>query len=418
MKGKRAVVLGAGAVGICCALALRDRGMEVKLVDRKGAAEETSSGNAGVVATNAILPLLTPGMLSSLPAFALQASPKLRYSPLYVLRHARRFARLTLGATGSHAARVADALAPLVQDSARRCRPLAERAGCGGLLSPDGWFHLYRGESELRGAGESFEMLRERGVDLEPIGKDALHDLEPEVRPIFSGGVWYRCSITCSDPGAMLKGFASLLEREGGELARGEAVGFSEGDGRCEVRYAGGEAEQCDLLVVALGAWSAEFLRPEADFPLIVERGYNAHCPPLGGASLRRPFLDVERGYVLHQMAAGMRITTGTELNFIDAPPSRGQLDLALRSAAEAFPIDRGGEGPMWLGYRPTLPDSMPAIGFLREGSKVLLAFGHHHIGLTCAPGTGEAVACLAAGESPPFDVAPFAPGRFGRRAC
>jgi len=65
------------------------------------------------------------------------------------------------------------------------------------------------------------------------------------------------------------------------------------------------------------------------------------------------------------------------------------------------------------MGHRPSLPDSLPALGRSRATPDVIYAFGHGHIGMTAAPMTGKIVADLVAGRPPPIDIAPFDPGRF-----
>ena len=66
-----------------------------------------------------------------------------------------------------------------------------------------------------------------------------------------------------------------------------------------------------------------------------------------------------------------------------------------------------------WLGFRPTLPDSLPVIGFSIASEYILFAFGHHHLGLTLAGITGKIIAELANGEEPSHNIAPFSPRRF-----
>jgi D-amino-acid dehydrogenase len=66
-----------------------------------------------------------------------------------------------------------------------------------------------------------------------------------------------------------------------------------------------------------------------------------------------------------------------------------------------------------WLGFRPTLPDALPVIGYSSGSQQVLFAFGHHHIGLTLAGITGKLIAELVNGEEPSHNIQPFNPGRF-----
>ncbi len=66
-----------------------------------------------------------------------------------------------------------------------------------------------------------------------------------------------------------------------------------------------------------------------------------------------------------------------------------------------------------WLGFRPTLPDSLPVIGYSGDSQNVLLAFGHQHIGLTLAGITGKLIAELVNGEQPSHNIAALSPRRF-----
>jgi D-amino-acid dehydrogenase len=66
-----------------------------------------------------------------------------------------------------------------------------------------------------------------------------------------------------------------------------------------------------------------------------------------------------------------------------------------------------------WMGHRPCLPDSVPVIGPSPRAKGVFYAFGHGHVGMCGAPGTGRTIAELVAGETPQVDIAPFRPDRF-----
>jgi D-amino-acid dehydrogenase len=67
----------------------------------------------------------------------------------------------------------------------------------------------------------------------------------------------------------------------------------------------------------------------------------------------------------------------------------------------------------VWMGHRPSMPDSLPALGPSRASPDVIYAFGHGHVGMTAAPMTGKIVADLIAGRPAPIDISPFAPSRF-----
>jgi D-amino-acid dehydrogenase len=84
-----------------------------------------------------------------------------------------------------------------------------------------------------------------------------------------------------------------------------------------------------------------------------------------------------------------------------------------LKKAQSFLPGLRPTGGVQWMGFRPSLPDSLPAIGKARASSRVIYAFGHGHLGLTQSAGTARLVADLVTGTAPAIDMTPFSPQRF-----
>ena len=84
-----------------------------------------------------------------------------------------------------------------------------------------------------------------------------------------------------------------------------------------------------------------------------------------------------------------------------------------LEKARRFLPGLDASQGREWMGYRPSLPDSLPVIGRARSMPGVFHAFGHGHLGLTQSAGTGKLVAELVTGATPSLDLTPFSPQRF-----
>lgn len=167
-------------------------------------------------------------------------------------------------------------------------------------------------------------------------------------------------------------------------------------------------------VVVALGPWAKQMLTGLGlKVPMAFERGYHMHFGARGGAGLHRPVYDTAAGYVMSPMESGIRLTTGVELDDIEAPKSLAQLEVAEVSAREAFPLGDRLEDDAWMGCRPTLPDSRPLIGPVPRLPGLWLAFGHQHIGFSTSTGTALLLGAMMQGEPPPIDARPFEPSRF-----
>ena len=111
--------------------------------------------------------------------------------------------------------------------------------------------------------------------------------------------------------------------------------------------------------------------------------------------------------------ATGIRVGGAVELAGLKAPPNHARSKAMLRKAQRFMPSLKAEGGREWMGYRPSLPDTLPVIGRAAGDDRVIYAFGHGHLGLTQAAATGRLVRDLAAGQSAAIDLSPFSPQRF-----
>ncbi len=109
-----------------------------------------------------------------------------------------------------------------------------------------------------------------------------------------------------------------------------------------------------------------------------------------------------------------LEVLAGTvEFAGLEAPPDYRRARLLLGQVRRLYPAVRTESFTEWMGHRPCLPDSMPAIGLPRRVPGLVIAFGHGHNGMTSGPVTGRLVADLVAGRAPFIDPAPYSPDRF-----
>lgn len=407
------LVLGAGMVGVSCALALQKRGFKVALIDRREPGRETSYGNAGVISRSSILPLNNPGLWKNLPRYLSNRHAAVRYR----LGHLLHNPGWILGFLGeARASRLAPRVAAL-DGLAALALPLHKRlmaeAGIAWRLRDNGFLELWRSEAGAAAAEARRAWLEDHGVRTQKLDRQALSALEPGLNPIFATALLHQDSASVDWPGAVVEAYAGLFAARGGTILRDEVTGLSRlGEGWRATGRSG--QYDADLAVVALGPWSADLLAPLGlEVPLNVERGYHRHYKPAQGRFLNRPIYDVEAAYMLAPMERGLRLTSGVELADRDAPDDHAQIEQVLPRAREAFPLAEAADDVTWRGARPTLPDSLPMIGEAPRNPGLWLAFGNQHIGFSTGPVTGEVLAALVCGETPPADPAPFRPERY-----
>lgn len=164
-------------------------------------------------------------------------------------------------------------------------------------------------------------------------------------------------------------------------------------------------------VVIASGAFSRAIAGSGAEsLPLGTERGYHLMFAGEAGR-VTRPVGWGEGGFYATPMAAGLRLAGTVEIAALGKRKNRGRLAYIARKGREML-----GDLPEptsdWLGFRPTMPDSLPVIGVAPGKDRVIHAFGHQHLGLTLGGITGRIVADLAEGRAPNADIAAYAPRR------
>ena len=172
--------------------------------------------------------------------------------------------------------------------------------------------------------------------------------------------------------------------------------------------------EKADRIVICAGAWSTRLINPltKLRIPLDTERGYNTTLPR-GAFELKRQLIFGNHGFVVTPLDTGVRVGGAVELGGLDLPPNYARSKSMLGKAAEFLPGLKTAGGVEWMGFRPSIPDSLPVIGALPEDPSILLAFGNGHLGLTQSAAMGRLISDLVAGKAPGIDIAACRPDRF-----
>jgi D-amino-acid dehydrogenase len=414
-------VLGAGIVGISAGIAARQRGLSVVVIDRREPGSETSYGNAGILSSGSILPLNKPSLWSALPGYLGNTSAALRWDPMWVMRNLDWVARFLGNAMPSRTRPRAEALHGLIGVSLKLHREWIVKAGAPQRIRETGWLKAWRSDA-TEAAKQEQAFLAEFGIKSELLDRQAISALEPNILPVYTTGLLHTQTASVDSPGAVVKAYAQMLKGLGGEVRQSDIKGIEpEGRGSSDQGSSdhgwrvvlGDGAILARHVVVALGPWSADLLRPLGyRVPLAVERGYHQEFTPNPARALQRPIHDAEGSFLMSPMENGIRVTSGVELTDRDAPSSFAQLDMVVPMARGVVEFGSAVAEP-WRGARPTLPDSLPMIGKAPRHQGLWLAFGNQHIGFTTGPATGAAIAAMIAGDTPSFDASAFAPGRY-----
>jgi D-amino-acid dehydrogenase len=413
---KSAIVIGAGIVGVCCGIELRRRDFDVTFIDRVEPGESCSFGNAGILASQSVVPVAMPGLLSQVPRMLLDPNGPLVVRWRSLPKTLPWLLEFTRTANEEKVNRTSDAMKSLYSTTVELHEQLAREAGVLELVVSARYLYVAR---DPRNAdienGFAWKLRRERGTQIEVFDGPALREIEPELSPVYTRGVRVGPMARTTNPFRLTRAYADLLRRQGGNFMRAEVHALRSAGDVVDVETSAGR-QRAGIVVVAGGAWSMNLLKPLGlRLPLIAERGYHmTFANP--GVKIQHAISELERHFAVSSMEMGLRFAGTEELSVADDAPSWRRAEVLARVGKEMFPHLNVEEGSRWSGPRAGIPDSLPGMGPIPGHPNILLAFGHGHLGLTGGPNSGRIVAGLAAGERINMDLAPFAPDRFMTR--
>ena len=406
-------IIGGGIIGICVAAYLVEAGRKVVVIDRTGICEETSSGNAAALAFSNILPLAHKGMIANVPKWLADPLGPLSIPPAYFPMLVPWLFRFWRAASPAGFESGVAAQAALMKLAESEWMALMQRSGTLPMLREDGALELYESDAEFRASLPGWAACDRFGIGYRHLAREELPSFQPGLSGRFTAGTFVPGWKNVSDPKDLGKAVWRYAEEKGASFIRGD-VGLAVPSGdRIALQLRRGRTITTSHLVIAAGAWSHLLTRQLGErIPLETERGYNTTLPR-DAFDIRRQLIFSGHGFVITPLATGVRIGGAVELGGIRRPPDFRRSKAMLEKAKRFLPgLDTRG-GREWMGFRPSLPDSLPVIGRSKHQANVCYAFGHGHLGLTQAAATGRLISALILGQTPSIDLLPFSAQRF-----
>jgi D-amino-acid dehydrogenase len=412
MSEKRIVVVGAGIVGASVALCLQREGHRVTLVDRDEPCAGASFGNAGGIVNGSCAPNALPGaVLNTIRTIGRSASP-VSIQPAYFHRIFPWLLRFALESRRSSVTRNAQDLYALTRRAVSGWRQLTDNTELARLLRAEGWLKVYESDDSFSATSSARALMDDNGTAYEILTAHHIQDLEPHLAPIYQHGIFQEDSLSVINPYRTVQGMVELFTSHGGEFKQFELQGISAADEGITLSGLTGRL-RADKVVIAAGAWSRPFARQLGDVvPLDTERGYHLMLSVEDSELLTRPVVNGDHSFVLCPMQTGLRLTAQVEFAGLSADPDYRKIRRLLTAARRMLPGIESEEQSAWMGFRPSLPDSLPVLGF-SSNRNVLYAFGHQHLGMTLGPISGLIIADLVAGRDPGIDMTPYRADRF-----
>ncbi len=415
---KRVGVIGAGAVGICAASWLLRDGHDVVVIDPDGIGTGASFGNAGCLNSSSVVPMSLPGTAWKVPGMLLDPLGPLAIRPGYLPRLVPWLMRFLRSAKLERVHGQVAALTPLLADAPGAYAPLVANAGAQALLRHNGHIVAYRGRQDFEGDRLGWQLRRDAGIRFDVLNENELWQMEPGISRDYRLGVLLPDNAYTVNPQALVQALGESFQRDGGRLERARVLDFSFADDKLRSVMTDQGKIELDSVVLAAGAHSKALAQKLGDNVMLdTERGYHVMIKD-PETMPRHSILDAAGKFVATPMEHGLRLAGTVEFAGLQAAPDWRRADRLQILGRRLFP-DLQASYPearlsRWMGFRPSMPDSLPVIGAARHSKDVIHAFGHGHIGLASAARTGRLVAELVGGRPTHIDIAAFSAQRFG----
>jgi len=403
------VVLGAGVVGACSAWYLARSGHQVVIVDRNSLpASEASWGNAGLIAPSQVYSMASPRIWKMARESILTKSGPMKFKmppDRSLLAWMMKFLPYCNEASASELTLKKLALTNYSISKFDEIRSVT------GIRFNDyvsGATNIQPSAAALNAAWEASSVLREQGLNIERLDRDALIDLEPCLKNMgkqqLYGGL--RSNIDwIGDPALFARRLIEwLVENHGVKTIYGsEVTSLSAEGGIVKEVVVNNESIQGDAFVLALGAYSMPLARSIGlNLPIYPVKGYSITAPlttELHG--LNGAILDSSKRLAVTKIGDAVRVTFKAEFVGFDSSVDRSVFELPIGYLKGLFPdsIDYS-KAIFWSGFRPMTPSGLPIVGRTKY-ENLFLNTGHGHLGWTMAPGTGSMISDVINGVEP-----------------
>lgn len=416
---EKAVIVGAGMVGLATAYRLARDGLDVTVVDTGRSGAYASTRNAGWIVPVMSTPVPAPGMVGKALRWMARKDSPLHIRPSLRPDHVRFMASMLRHCNSRDYQHGIEALAALNErtvslfDGYQQDGVRFEYHRTGHLL-------VFRTRDAMHAHRADFAPMERIGHTAVPLSGDEVRDLEPALGPYVQAGL--QCTQERHvDPATLIEGLEQRCRDLGVRFLHGRHVTGIRSEAALTTSVLAGDEEiSGDLFVLAAGVHSGALSRL-AGFPLPIQPGKGYGFDDTSGSVKLRHSVYLGEAKVALTPLSGL---PGSPERWSSAAPTPGSHHIVCAESSspcgEYLPDFPPAQQQAWTGLRPMTPDGLPVIGPLPGKENVFVASGHGMLGVTLAPMTAEIIAAQVKGEERDSDIAntarPFSPQRFARR--
>jgi len=413
MTKNEVAIIGAGIQGVCNALFLQKKGINVTLFDKDEPGCAASYGNAGHFSPYASLQLNRSDVLSDVPAMLLGNRGPLALKWNYFFKMIPWFSKYIMSCSEKKMMHTAKYMHQILDISLDAYDELFEDINLDGLVEKKGIMYVWE-KKGIKSRKIEINIRKKLGVKQKILNPKEVHDLEPNLKPFYDGGVFYEYARHARNPKKIIEKLFAAFLKKGGIFKKTNINNINFKDQK-PILITENDKLLFDKVVIACGAFSKKLTdKLDEKIPLDTERGYHIHFKNYSKL-LSRPVVWADRGFGITPMEQGLRVVGTVEFGGLENPLSKSRIKNLILNAKDmlnGLPENEDHEDE-WLGFRPTLPDFLPVIGKSKNYNNVYYSFGHHHLGWTLGAISGKIVSKMILGEKTNLDLSPYSSSRF-----
>ena len=404
-------IVGAGIQGVCIGLQLLKKNIPATIFDRNDPGMMASYGNAGHFSPYAVLQLNRPDVLYDVPKMLFSSNGPLALKWNYIPKMLPWMLHYLKNCNTKSMLHTAKNMHQILNLSMSAYEEIFEEIDITNIVDQKGIIYVWTNQN-LKSRELEIKVRNDLGIKQKLLNVKEILDLEPNLRPVFSGGCYYDYAYHARDPLAILKKIFELFIKKGGKFIKEDVKSIRQSGINQTIIKTDLKEYKFEKSVIACGAFSKKLTDQLGEkIPLDTERGYHVHFKGMEKL-INRPVIFLDRGFGMTPMNQGLRAVGTVELGGLDNPISKKRIQYVINCAKELLPQLKDHDDE-WLGFRPTLPDFLPVLGPSEKNKNIIYAFGHQHLGWTLGAITGKIISGIVANEKTNLDLSAYSASRF-----
>ena len=409
----KALVIGAGVVGVTTAYYLAKSGHEVTVVEKEAeAATLASAGNAGLIAAGHSFGWASPSAPKELLRSLTVEDTALRVNPFKAPGMGVWGLKFLRECTAERAVKNTLVKLRLAQYSQRMLDQIAADEHIDYDDIHEGLLYIYRDPKRFEAGIEKMKLVQEHGQKQDVLDADGVVEVEPTLAPVKHklAGAIYGVTDSSGDSVKFTRAVQAVCERMGSRFLFSRGVRkLIAGSGKVQTAVMeDGDSLSADVFVLAAGVQSPKISRTIGTrLPIAPAKGYSATFPVKnnGGRLMRVGAVDEQLLVAWCRMGDRLRMTSSAEFTGFETTYTERDLRMIRKLAADLLPDAADyDKGTYTACNRPMTPDGPPILGTANHPN-LYFNSGHGHMGFTMACGSSHIVADLIDGKKPEIPV-------------